>query len=282
LKTVNSAMKLVSEASSPIDDSKLLTGRRQRRHKIFPLGKECQSQGVWIEHVCAMVRTLIFRSPPCVAKKSISSDLHTFGIDTISGHRCKAIVTKVDVGKDTNTSNYVKLDPHEKVQDPSFKKGDVGAVCTLHPKVQNLVQFIFSKTNMPTTLALTLDSENRLLGKPSQVALSSGGLCHSHLSGSTTTPVQESPDIDCQVLALGLCETTPLNHDSQEFKSLQTYFHQSQPGVPEADDPSRSEYGSPVVEDIFQISRTVELGALAPVEQSCARGDPTGAREAGA
>jgi hypothetical protein len=95
LKTVNSAMTLVSEASSPIDDSKLLTGRRQRRHKILPLGKECQSQGVWIEHVCAMVRTLIFRSPPCVAKKSISSDLHTFGIDTMSGHRCEAIVIQL-------------------------------------------------------------------------------------------------------------------------------------------------------------------------------------------
>jgi hypothetical protein len=145
-----------------------------------------------------MVSTLIFRSPPCVAKKSISSDSHTFGIDTISGHRCQALVTKVDVGKDTNTSNYVKLGPHEKVKDPSIKKGDVGAVCTLHPKVQNLVQFIFSKTNMPRTLAITSDSDNGLLGKPSEVALSSGGLCHSHLSGSTTTPVQDSPDIGCQ------------------------------------------------------------------------------------
>jgi hypothetical protein len=218
-----------------------------------------------------MVRTLIFRSLPCVAKKSISSDSHTFGIDTISGHRSEAIVTKVDVGKDTTKSNYVELDPHEKVQDPSFKKGDVGAVCTLHPKVQNLVQFIFSKMNMPTTPALAFDSDNRLLEKPSQVALSSGELCHSHLSGSTTTPVQESPDVDWQFLALGLCETTPLDHESQEFKSLLTYFHQSQPGVPEADDQSRSEYGSLVVEDIFQLSPTVELAAFAPVEMGKAK-----------
>jgi predicted DNA-binding WGR domain protein len=65
---------------------------------------------------------------------------------------------------------------------------------TLHPKVQKLVEFIFSKMKKGTTI--------------------------SALNNKFT---EECTDVDRQFLALGLAEATPLDHESDEFKNLQHY-----------------------------------------------------------
>jgi predicted DNA-binding WGR domain protein len=108
---------------------------------------------------------------------------------------------------------------------------------TLHPKVQKLVEFIFSKMKKGTTV--------------------------SALNNKFT---DEGTDVDRQFLALGLAEATPLDHESDEFKKLQHYYHQSHPGATRADDASGTGYSATIVEDIFRITRKAEMGAFAAVK----------------
>jgi hypothetical protein len=74
---------------------------------------------------------------------------------------------------------------------------------------------------------------------------------------STTTSA--SLAVDRKFLTLGLSEATPLDHDSQEFKRLYRYLHQSHPGRTEANDLSEAGHTDIVIEDIVRISHTEEL-----------------------
>jgi hypothetical protein len=97
---------------------------------------------------------------------------------------------------------------------------------TLHPKVQKIVKFIFSKMKKGTTM--------------------------SALNNKFT---EECTDVDRQFLALGLAEATPLDHELDEFKKLQHYYLQSHPGATRADDASGTGYSATIVEDIFARKR---------------------------
>jgi hypothetical protein len=108
---------------------------------------------------------------------------------------------------------------------------------TLHPKDQKLVEFIFSKMKKGKTM--------------------------SALNNKFT---DEYTDVDRQFFALGLAEATPLDHESDEFKKLQHYYHQSHPGATRADDVSGTGYSATIVEDIFRITRKAEMEAFAAVE----------------
>jgi hypothetical protein len=59
--------------------------------------------------------------------------------------------------------------------------------------------------------------------------------------------------VDSQFLTPGLSEATPLNDDSEEFKGLHRYFHQSHPGRTEANDLSGPDDTETVIKDIFRI-----------------------------
>jgi poly [ADP-ribose] polymerase len=72
--------------------------------------------------------------------------------------------------------------------------------------------------------------------------------------------------LDSKFLTLGLSEATPLNHDSEEFKGLHRYFHQSHPGRTESNDMPAADHTDIVVEDIFRISRTKELAGFGDVD----------------
>jgi hypothetical protein len=81
---------------------------------------------------------------------------------------------------------------------------------------------------------------------------------------STTTSA--SMAVDRKFLTQGLIEATPLNHDSEEFKRLHRYFHQSHPGRTEANDLSAADHTDIVIEDIFRISHTKELAGFCDVD----------------
>jgi hypothetical protein len=99
---------------------------------------------------------------------------------------------------------------------------------TLHIKVQALVRFILPNKDHSTTSA--------------------------------------SMAVGSKFLTLGLSEVTPLNHDSEEFKGLHRYFHQSHPGRTESNDMPAADHTDIVVEDIFRISRTKELAGFGDVD----------------
>jgi poly [ADP-ribose] polymerase len=81
---------------------------------------------------------------------------------------------------------------------------------------------------------------------------------------STTTTA--SLAVDRKFLTLGLSEATLLNHDSQEFKRLYRYLHQSHPGRTEANDLSEAGHTDIVIEDIVRISHTEELAGFGGVD----------------
>jgi hypothetical protein len=100
---------------------------------------------------------------------------------------------------------------------------------TLHIKLQALVRFILPNKDHSTTTSACMAVYNKFL-------------------------------------TLGLSETTALNHDSEEFKRLHRYFHQSHPGRTEANDLSAADHTDIVIEDIFRICRTKELAGFCDVD----------------
>jgi hypothetical protein len=81
-----------------------------------------------------------------------------------------------------------------------------------------------------------------------------------------STATSASMAVDSKFLTLGLSEATPLNHDSEEFKRLHRYFHQSHPGRTEVNDLSPADHTDIVIEDIVRISRTKELAGFCDVD----------------
>jgi hypothetical protein len=65
------------------------------------------------------------------------------------------------------------------------------------------------------------------VGKGSQVLHSCGDVALHVRSGVSATEMHASMAIDREFRALALSEATPLDHHSEEFKSLHRYFHQS-------------------------------------------------------
>jgi hypothetical protein len=77
--------------------------------------------------------------------------------------------------------------------------------------------------------------------------------------------------IDRAFLPVALSEATPLYNERQEFKSLHRYFHQSRPGITEANDPPVAGYREIVIKDIFRIYRTEELAGFSDVDMGNAK-----------
>jgi hypothetical protein len=86
---------------------------------------------------------------------------------------------------------------------------------------------------------------------------------------STTTSA--SMAVDSKFLTLGLSEATPLKHDSEEFKRLHRYFHQSHPGRTETNDLPEAGHTDVAIEDIFRICRTEEMAGFGDVDMRNAK-----------
>jgi hypothetical protein len=73
-------------------------------------------------------------------------------------------------------------------------------------------------------------------------------------SGVSAKEMHPRMAIDRAFLPLALSEATPLDRESQEFKSFHRYFHQSRPGRIEANDLPEAGNREIVIEGIFRIS----------------------------
>jgi hypothetical protein len=193
-------------------------------------------------------------------------DVQHSGIAQISGNCCEETHIEAHDINIQNTGDYLEYEQKQTHKHPSLKTQESLGLSAVDLKLRKLLQLIFSTTRSPKVTVTTIgDSTQHPCGSTSRVVISGRDAALAASSEVASTPEPESRDMQRQFHALGLSEVTPLDHNCPEFKHLQHYFHQSQPGANEANDVLDSERTGPLIEDIFRIKRTSEEAGLPPV-----------------